>query len=859
MIASGSSLIDAIPFERCAAKTTPQGKPGTTVIEHCINVGYVARSLISHAPIQLTRLLPPNAVLAAAVHDVGKVSPSYQLKYFADLVRRFAPDVARVGPTRFGNSKHGTISAAAVDRWLAKPATPMATAAGGHHGSIERGRATDTAGIYGGETWALERRRLLEALVAEFGPSGSNAEDSTISVPVLAGLVSVADWIGSDERFFPSDAPPIYGDAAATAEHTIRECGFRAPDLRHGLTFQEIFGFPPLPSQRQFSEIVSGPGLYVLEAPMGLGKTEAALYAAYQLICAGHNRGLYFALPTRLTSDRIHERVAKFLDRISVEPASPLLAHGLAWLRDVDERGGRFAPGRKEWFGPLKRALLAPYAVGTIDQALLAVLRVRHNFVRSYGLAGKVVILDEVHSYDMYTGTLLNRLVARLLEIGCSVIVLSATLTASRRNRLSPVLADVTSQDYPLAIGVQDMKITHVSLVPPAGRVCQTRIEAWEDADVAHAAVDAASTGQCVVCIANTVARAQVWYQAIVAATNAGAFDIGLLHARFPLFQRERIEDKWVTVLGKVGPRPRGCVLIATQLVEQSVDIDADFMISELAPTDMLLQRMGRLWRHPRPERPCSSPVFVVVARDPSVAATKEDVAERLGRENCRVYAPYVLLRTHAVWHPRATVSLPEDIHPLIEATYADAAALEPPVLRELRQHLATVTDKLAALAGAAGDDVQGLPVLEDREDAATRYSDLPTAPVLLVSSLDSPSSTHAQLTLLSGETITLDEFRPDMPATRLLHHNLVTVARYLLPERVQAKGWLKPHFYDQPFVMVWNASDGSLAFDRQPTALGYRPDLGIYRIDRQLARKTSVFRDDCGDMDPFDNKRFNW
>jgi CRISPR-associated endonuclease/helicase Cas3 len=822
----------------------------------------VARVLQSDLLPGIARLLPDNVSLAAAVHDVGKVSPGYQLKYFSQLVRQFAPNLARMDPCRF-ESKHATISAAAVDRWLTTPATPLATVAGGHHGSLARGRADDKAEVYGGESWAHERRRLIDALVHEFGAPPSLEQNRGISVPVLAGLVSVADWIGSDERFFPSDTTPADHDAAVIAEHAISECGLRVPALQPNLTFEQVFGFPPNACQEQFADLVSGPGLYVLEAPMGLGKTEAALYAAYTLINAGHNRGIYFALPTRLTSDRIYKRMSKFLNSVSVEPASPLLAHGLAWLRAFDEqRSGRFAPGQREWFGPLKRALLAPYAVGTIDQALLAVLRVRHNFVRAYGLAGKVVILDEVHSYDMYTGTLLDRLTTRLLEIGCSVIVLSATLTASRRNRLAPALGAVKTSAYPLGIRLQGAKADSHPLTPPPESICQTRIEPWDDGTVAHAAVTAAEAGQCVVCIANTVGRAQAWYTAIASYMRAGAFEVGLLHARFPLFQREAIEDKWVTALGRDGPRPHGCVLVATQLVEQSVDIDADLMISELAPTDMLLQRMGRLWRHSRPDRACCTPAFIVVARDPASVTTGAEAVEILGRENSLVYAPYVFLRTHAVWRSLSSVCRPRDIRPLIEATYADPTAPESPVLTDLRAALTAAAGKLAALAVSAGDNVQGLPVMEDREDVATRYSDLPTTPVLLVTAIDAPAPSRAQLTLLSGHTVTLDEFRPDLRVTCLLHRNLVTIARHLLPRRglgLPAKRWLTRHFFDQPPVLLWDASDGSLALDGQTTNLGYRPDTGIYRTDRPQTTRTSGVHDQHTDLDPFDTSRFDW
>ena len=189
------------------------------------------------------------------------------------------------------------------------------------------------------------------------------------------------------------------------------------------------------------------PGVYVIEGPMGCGKTEAALAAAYQLIAAGKAAGLYFALPTQVTSNRIHLRVQPFVERISEEPMAVRLAHAASWLVE-SELPPRLRPASpdaeaeqhvrvgRSWFASPKRALLAPFGVGTVDQALLGVVAAKHFFVRQFGLAGKVVVLDEVHTYDLYTSTLIDALVQRLRELHCTVLVLSATLTKARRQQL---------------------------------------------------------------------------------------------------------------------------------------------------------------------------------------------------------------------------------------------------------------------------------------------------------------------------------------------------------------------------------------------------------------------------------------
>src|SRR5690625_5144301 len=169
---------------------------------------------------------------------------------------------------------------------------------------------------------------------------------------------------------------------------------------------------------------------------MGLGKTEAALYASYRMLESGQASGIYFALPTQLTSNKIYERFQCFLEAVLAGDCRhrSLLLHANAWLleKDMGEEG---RPGGA-WFNQSKRGLLAPFAVGTIDQALMAAMNVKHGFVRAFGLAGKVVILDEVHTYDSYTGTLLDALINLLSQLDCTVIVLSATLNQQRRQQL---------------------------------------------------------------------------------------------------------------------------------------------------------------------------------------------------------------------------------------------------------------------------------------------------------------------------------------------------------------------------------------------------------------------------------------
>ncbi|MFB8830509.1 HD domain-containing protein [Azotobacter sp. CWF10] len=418
------------------------------MFNHCQIVGEIARAIVSRYPPGLqASLFPEGTPLAAAGHDIGKLSPTFYEK----LRRACDPDTALPALT--------SIDPALETGWGGHPGVSQLAAAaagapafvpeilGQHHGfspPVAGRRAADE--VFGGAAWQQERERLIaalkEALQTDWPKVGSAAQ-----ARLLAGLTSVADWIGSGEFF--EDPALEWQPRIAQA---LDAAGFVSPAVKAGLRFEQVFGFAPRPAQRQLIEQAATPGVYVLEAPMGLGKTEAALYAAYRMLERGQAWGIYFALPTQLTSNKIYERFDAFLGSMLAAdcPHRSLLLHGNAWLLDT-EMGEEGRPGGS-WFQQGKRGLLAPFAVGTLDQALMAAMNVKHGFVRAFGLAGKVVILDEIHTYDAYTGTLLDALVDLLRQLQCTVIVLSATLNRERRGQLLD--CRVASSDYPLITAV---------------------------------------------------------------------------------------------------------------------------------------------------------------------------------------------------------------------------------------------------------------------------------------------------------------------------------------------------------------------------------------------------------------------
>jgi len=854
--------LSAISYEECIAKTSGD-RPGMKVAQHCRIVGSVARALMSRLPGNVVSVLPGCSATIAALHDVGKVSPGFQKRISPEHVRRLCSGLASQSAAGL-ETDHSAISGAAVRRFLGVRFGPCAAAeiVAAHHGrAAGRLARSDTASRFGGPKWAEERHRLLDALTSEFG-AVDDIPLETPSLAALAGLVTVADWIGSDEEFFSPAGLPAHADLEDLAANALDECGWQIPEIVPGLPFDEIFGFSPHPLQQSFAEVVTGPGLYILEAPMGSGKTEAALFAAYRLMSSGASRGLYFGLPTRLTSDKIHERVTPFLKRICSAEVAPKLAHGTAWLKAFEHGGEGLAPGYS-WFNPRKRTVLHPFGVGTIDQALLAVLRVKHYFVRSFGLAGKVVILDEVHSYDVYTGTLLEKLVRHLLSLRCTVMILSATLTGERRARLlSGGDLPAGGDAYPVITAERNGHASFASAPAPAARDYVVRTLGWPDASVAEHAVAKAADGNCVLCIANTVAKAQQWYDAVSANMAQGQFALGLLHSRFPAFRREQLEGDWMERLGKGSDRrPEGCVLVATQVVEQSVDIDADLLITELAPTDMLLQRMGRVWRHEREGRPGAEPEVTIISGDPETAQTRDEIVEALGPKNCLVYQPYILWRSWLVWAKLGRVCLPDEIRALIERTYAAPDEDERAAVRELRQFLDDWRDRLEKLAHSAEASVKGLGVMEDDERAATRYSDLPMVDVLLVRAVETDGR-EAQLSLLDGgRSVRVHADRKDFPVTALLHKQLVAVPRYLVARlgRLETPFWLRKHFYDPTPVWAWDPVSGALDWDGTATGFAYDDTRGLQRLGRIATPASRTYTEDYDEVDVFDKTRFDW
>jgi CRISPR-associated endonuclease/helicase Cas3 len=340
-----------------------------------------------------------------------------------------------------------------------------------------------------------------------------------------------------------------------------------------------------------------------------------------------------------------------------------------------------------------------------------------------------------------------------------------------------------------------------------------------------------ARRGACVLWIRNTVDEAQETYRALQSANFQGGPPVALLHSRFPFFRREELEADWMNRLGKDSTnRPAGCVLVSTQVAEQSVDIDADLLITDLAPTDMLLQRIGRLWRHERGSRPCTRPEVWIqtppLEDNRPNAATEKDLRQALGK-SARVYAPYVLLRSLQQWRMRTTITLPTDVRPIIEATYNDSSATEPTAWRELREQLERQKEKMARQAINA-TAIWNIPALPDEEDIQTRYSTYPMAQVLLAREIARQDVYTFRLELLNGETVMASARDWNFDTAKAIHRNLTRVPRWALSVFLpDTPGWLANHV-DQPTAFGVVQADGRILNMDNDMGLSHHPDQGV-------------------------------
>lgn len=668
-------------------------------VYHMLDVAAAAEGLIAGAGFEPG--LRDALVLLTALHDLGKIG-----RRFRAMLREGRPQ---------GNQRHWQVTEALLQHHRDLLETRLGgapevldclfAAVSGHHGrppEADEALLQDwTRMVLSAGADAVEDSRAVMAAFADLWPDASLAgvtpERARALSWWLAGFVSTADWVGSNLLWFPPVGPgpdpagylPLARVRAAAA---LPQTGILPPTV----SGERPFDFPELrPMQRaaQEIELPEGPTLALIEDETGAGKTEAALLLAQRMMAAGKGQGLFFALPTMATADAMFARVGAAVGRIFATAPSLTLAHGRAALsRPFRDLVGRLDTGPGEvgctdWLADnRRRALLANVGVGTVDQALLGVLPTRYSTLRLYGLASKILLVDEAHELgDPYMAEELVRLLQAQRMLGGSAILMTATLPLALRDRLLATFDGETEEDaYPaLTIAGAGARTDFPQATGPRGPVAVERLGAPEEA--VELLVRRAAEGAACVWVRNAVDDAIAGAEAL----RERGVDVDLLHARFALADRKRIEAAALETFGKARAARPGRVLVGTQVIESSLDLDFDVMVSDLAPMAALIQRAGRLWRHmdrrPAAGRAVPAPVLHVLSPDPRAVRDARWLSEVLDR-GAYPYPLDLQWRSALALFDAGRIEAPAGLRALIEAAHGETPPV-PAALEEAELH----------------------------------------------------------------------------------------------------------------------------------------------------------------------------
>lgn len=688
-------------------------------------------------------------VFLSAAHDIGKAIPAFQAKNAVfprnNLDESIEEGLINAGmPMRherdFANASktpHALATQILLEQHMCS--RNVAVILGAHHGKPPSSDMLNKCGTgsfgenyhlakEGEKSWTAIQRELItfslglaDLLAFEELPRPNMAAQT-----LLSGLVIMTDWIASNEEYFPyihhNDAPD-YRSAKIRAAAAYEQLALPAPWTpanvwMHSDLYHSHFDFDPNAVQTAVAQVAGSvhvPGILVLEAPMGVGKTEAALVAAEIFAYTAKRTGLFFALPTQATSDGIFSRLLQWIENLDDGVHSVRLAHGKAQFNSRYQTLKLFEGSTNvgadeadssafvhDWFEGQKKSLLADFVVGTIDQLLLAALKQKHVMLRHLGLANKVVVIDECHAYDAYMSRYLERSLRWLGAYHVPVIVLSATLPAQKRQlvidaylninstpkppsdplgRITSPLARtpdwVTSRAYPLVTYSDGSEVKQKVVL-----INDPRTEVSLDYLPQDALLDQLdyllSGGGCAGLIVNTVERAQILAQMLC--ERFGSEAVQLLHSRFLAPDRSEKEMVMLSKLGKPGfgtNRPQKYIVIGTQVLEQSLDIDFDVLITDFCPMDLLLQRIGRLHRHKRTRPEKLNQAFCLIM---GLDGNDFEAGAKI------IYGEFLLMRTRARLPKQIT--LPQDIPTLVQDVYDDTKDLcpEPPTYHEVKK-----------------------------------------------------------------------------------------------------------------------------------------------------------------------------
>lgn len=751
MVLPGPSIFGFWGKARATSETGPSWHPLVyhSLDVAAVSAELIARDRGRLSRIAAAAGMPADALQAAlpfllSLHDIGKYARVFQAKSPAHWPADVLGPYREIPPGRnhvdtgfemlceFADDEpDASLFEAVLPEWRASHRKILFRALAGHHGRPPKEALND------GTRSALDKRdvcdvcitaarshiRAMHALLRPGALPRRSEKELTILAVGLAGLFVLADWIGSSETWFPY-APPQFDDATlriywdraqGLAAAAVDMAGIAPANVARfaGLArlFPDITNLSPVQAFAETAPLPDGPSLTIVEDVTGSGKTEAALTLAHRLMAAGRANGLYVALPTEATANAMYARLAESFRRLFADEASPslVLAHGRSKFHDgfqssivaaaADENARNGTRGARDgerpssaecadWIADDRRkAFLASVGAGTVDQALLAILPVKHQSLRLWGLADRVLIVDEAHAYDAYMTRELETLLEFHAALGGSAIILSATLPQEVRVRLTQAFRSgawagrgdavaLRATEYPLVTIVGAETVTEAPQQIRSGLarfVTATRVDNL-DAALARV-VAAARAGACVAFVRNSVD------EAIDACGRLGALGLEplLFHARFAMCDRQRIEMQVMKRFGRdsLPDARRGKVLVATQVIESSLDLDFDLMVTDLAPIDLIIQRAGRLWRHELRPRPIDGPELVVLSGEPIDDPDREWAARAICR-GARVYPDHALLwRSGRALFRAGGIATPDGMRALVEAVY-DESSREP-------------------------------------------------------------------------------------------------------------------------------------------------------------------------------------
>ena len=730
---------------RPAPKARSQWHP---LISHCLDVAAVGEELLELRAAEAGHLAQrlgwsadtfKRAVLfLLAVHDLGKVARTFQAK-----VPGLWPESALgpLSPPMPADPGHG-----AVGMWLALELEPQAFEPMLREWALEH-RQMLLAPFFGHHGRPVDVPSNAQPRHV-LGPAGRSSarmfvafmrehfDVPTLPAPKLAvlgraswwlaGLAVLSDWLGSWQDVFAYEGHPesienYWNLARERARQAVRRAGIAPVQVASTTGLAGLTGRAWRPNAVQaWAETVklpAAPACVFIEDMTGSGKTEAALILAHRLMAKGGANGLYVALPTMATANAMYGRLSEVYRRMFELGSKPslALAHGRADLNerfreaihdlgehtlvaadpDGDERGDASSAACSAWLASESRkAFLAHVGVGTIDQALLGVLPAKFQSLRLLGLGDRVLIVDEAHAYDAYMSEELARLLEFQATLGGNAIVLSATLPEALRRKLAVVfmrglgaeLPAFDVHDYPRVTLVSTTSIVEERKPSRPDLARDLSVDRLDTPDQAIEAITAAAPmGAAVAWVRNTVDDAIDAAEAL----RAIGHDVTLFHARMAMGDRLAIEEAVVRRFGRSGgPAKRAGIVVATQVIEQSLDLDFDLMVSDLAPVDLLLQRAGRVWRHmaerPARRRPIPGPRLLVVSPNPTGQIDRDWFTSVFPRAGA-VYPDHALLWKTAVMlfvQQGGRVSAPGDVRSVVEAVYGDGALDDvPPAL----------------------------------------------------------------------------------------------------------------------------------------------------------------------------------